>query len=212
MKREGAPSAPREAILLVDHSGSMEGAKWEAADWAVKSFLYSLSERDIFALGLFHTRTKWFDKKPLSADGYTVEKAIKFLEANRESGGTELGVALEQALGLPRDTNSERTRHALIITDAEVSDAGRILRLAIEESRRDDRRRVSVLCIDAAPNSHLALELAERGGGVAKFLTSDPDEEDISTALDEALIDWSEPVLTGTAPRNQLTGRAGRGT
>src|SRR5262249_14943487 len=76
-------------------------------------------------------------------------------------------------------------------------DAGRILRLADEESRRDDRRRISVLCIDAAPNSHLALELAERGGGVAKFLTSDPEQEDISTALDEALADWAQPVLTG---------------
>src|SRR5262249_37536704 len=68
------------------------------------------------------------------------------------------------------------------------------------------------LCIAGAPNSHLALELAERGGGVAKFLTSDPDEEDISTALDEALIDWSEPALTGlrleiNSPVAQTAGR-----
>ena len=208
---DGARSAPREAILLVDHSGSMEGAKWEAADWAVKSFLYGLSERDTFALGLFHTKTRWFDKKPRRADGDTIEKAINFLERNRDSGGTELGVALEQALGLARSTD-ERARHALIITDAEVSDAGRILRLADEESRRDDRRRVSVLCIDAAPNSHLALQLAERGGGVAKFLTSDPDEEDISTALDEALAEWAEPALTGlrlevNTPVAQAAGR-----
>jgi Ca-activated chloride channel family protein len=39
------------------------------------------------------------------------------------------------------------------------------------------------------------MELAERGGGVAKFLTSDPAEEDISTALDEVLADWAEPLL-----------------
>ncbi|MGE0132999.1 MAG: VIT domain-containing protein [Blastocatellales bacterium] len=212
---EAMRRAPREAILLVDHSGSMEGAKWAAADWAVKSFLYGLSERDTMALGLFHSSTKWFDKKTRQADGATVEEAIRFLEANRDSGGTELGVALEQALGLARATQSEggeRARHALIITDAEVSNAGRILRLADEESRREDRRRISVLCIDAAPNSHLALELAERGGGVAKFLTSDPDEEDISTALDEALADWSEPVLTGlrlevNSPVAQAAGR-----
>jgi Ca-activated chloride channel family protein len=84
--------------------------------------------------------------------------------------------------------------------------------LADEESRGDDRRRISVLCIDAAPNSHLALELAERGGGVAKFLTSDPEQEDISTALDEALADWAEPVLTGlqlevNSPVAQAAGR-----
>src|SRR5262245_27678878 len=194
--RDAARSAPREAILLVDHSGSMEGAKWEAADWAVKSFLYGLSGRDTFALGLFHSTTKWFDNIPRQADGPTIEKAIDFLVRNRDSGGTELGVALEQALRYARSTG-DSARNVLIITDAEVSDAGRILRLADEESRRDDRRRISVLCIDAAPNSHLAMELAERGGGVAKFLTSDPEEEDITTALDEALADWAEPVLPG---------------
>jgi Ca-activated chloride channel family protein len=209
--RDAARSWPREAILLVDHSGSMEGAKWEAADWAVKSFLYGLSERDTFALGLFHSTTKWFDNIPQRADGPTIEKAIDFLMRNRDSGGTELGVALEQAVGLGRSIG-EGARHILIITDAEVSDAGRILRLADEESRRDDRRRISVLCIDAAPNSHLAMELAERGGGVAKFLTSDPEQEDISTALDEALADWAEPVFTGlrlevNSPVAQATGR-----
>jgi Ca-activated chloride channel family protein len=29
------------------------------------------------------------------------------------------------------------------------------------------------------------------------FLTSDPEQGDIATALDEVLADWSEPVLAG---------------
>jgi Ca-activated chloride channel family protein len=186
----------REAILLVDHSGSMEGPKWAAADWAVKSFLYGLSERDEFALGLFHNTTRWFAPKPRQANGPAVEEAVRFLETHRDSGGTELGVALELATGLPR-SRDERARHVLIITDAEVTDAGRILRLADEESQQREPRRISLLCIDAAPNSHLVRELAERGGGIARFLTSDPAEEDISTALDEVLADWAEPILSG---------------
>ncbi|HMK45187.1 MAG TPA: VIT domain-containing protein, partial [Methanocella sp.] len=32
-------TVPRECIILVDHSGSMEGPKWEAADWAVEKLL-----------------------------------------------------------------------------------------------------------------------------------------------------------------------------
>jgi Ca-activated chloride channel family protein len=195
---------PREVILLVDHSGSMEGAKWEAADWAVKKFLVELTERDSFALCLFHTTTRWFSKTPRKAEALVVEEALRFLEEHKDSGGTELGVALEQALGIER-TDGERARHILIITDAQVTDAGRILRLADQESQQVDnpltpfgkgeRRRISVLCIDAAPNSFLAFQLAERGGGVAKFLTSSPEEKDISTALDEVLADWVEPVL-----------------
>ena len=122
--------------------------------------------------------------------------AVKFLKANRDDGGTELGVALEQALDRDRGANTP-SRHVLILTDAEVTDAGRILRLADAESAKPNRRRISVLCIDAAPNAALASELAERGGGVSRFLTSDPEEDDVATALDEVLADWSAPVLTG---------------
>lgn len=191
-----AKKVPREVILLVDHSGSMEGAKWEAADWAVERFLAGLSEHDSFALGLFHSTTKWFARRTRKATPDAVREAVAFLKANRDSGGTELGVALEQALDRARAADTP-SRHVLILTDAEVSDAGRVLRLADSESAKPDRRRVSVLCIDAAPNAALASELAERGGGVSRFLTSNPDEDDVTTALDEVLADWSAPVLTG---------------
>ncbi len=185
---------PREVILLVDHSGSMSGPKWEAADWAVEQFLLDLTERDEFALCLFHGSPRWFAEEPQRAESKAVAKAVDFLLAHKDSGGTELGVALEQAVHL-KPWADRRARHIVIVTDAQVTDAGRILRLADEEAERDKRRRISVLCIDAAPNSFLASELAERGGGMARFLTSAPDELDITTALDEVLKDWAEPVL-----------------
>lgn len=195
-KFNSAKRVPREVVLLVDHSGSMEGAKWEAANWAVERFLAGLNEHDSFALGLFHDTTRWFAQRPRRATPDAVRDAVAYLKSNRDSGGTNLGVALEQALDRPRAADAP-SRHVLILTDAEVSDAGRVLRLADSESAKPDRRRVSVLCIDAAPNAALANELAERGGGVSRFLTSNPDEDDVTTALDEVLADWSAPVLTG---------------
>ena len=186
----------REVILLVDHSGSMSGAKWEAADWAVRSFLRGLTERDRFGLGLFHDTAQWFDRATQRATPEAVQRATAFLLGSRDSGGTNLGVALEQALDVQR-ASGEQARHLLVVTDAQVSDAARVLRLAEGEAARPDRRRISVLCIDAAPNDFLASELAERGGGVARFLTSSPEEEDIATALDEVLADWAAPVLAG---------------
>ena len=192
-----AEALPREIILLVDHSGSMEGAKWQATDLAVKDFLTRLSERDHFDLGLFHNTTRWVAPKPVKAEIATAVSAVRFLEEHRDSGGTELGVALEQALGLKR-TAGDYARHVLIITDAQVSDEGRILRLAEEEALRADRRRISLLCIDAAPNSFLALELAERGGGTARFLTSSPEEGDVAAALSGILAEWSQPWAANT--------------
>ena len=196
----GNTEAPREIVLLVDHSGSMEGAKWEASDWAVKQFLGSLTDKDSFALGLFHSTTQWYKhgglhrEAPHAANSENVERALRFLEGSKDSGGTELGVALEQALHLHR-AGGDLARHLLIVTDAEVTDGGRLLRLADGEAATPGRRRISVLCVDAAPNAFLATELAERGGGISKFLTSSPDEEDITTALDAVLEDFAQPVL-----------------
>jgi len=202
---------PREVILLVDHSGSMKGVKWEASDEAVKKFLSELTERDAFTLGLFHNTTRWVSDIPRQANPDAVKEAIRFVEGHKDSGGTNLGVALEQGLGLER-SRGEYARHLLVITDAQVTDAGRILRLAEQESKQADRRRISVLCIDVAPNLFLVLELAERGGGVAKFLTSAPEEKDIFVALDKVFEDWSEPVLAGlrlsvNRPNVQAAGR-----
>jgi Ca-activated chloride channel homolog len=194
--RSEQPPVSREVILVVDHSASMEGAKWEAADWAVKKFLWGMTDADSFNLCLFHDTTLWFSREPVSGEKGNVKKAVAFLEKARDTGGTELGVALEQALDQTR-ASGERARHLLVITDAEVTDSSRILRLAREEYSRAERRRISVLCIDAAPNSLLATQLAESGGGVARFLTSSPEEEDISTALDEILEDWAAPELAG---------------
>ncbi|MCE7980772.1 MAG: VWA domain-containing protein [Caldilinea sp. CFX5] len=188
---------PREIILLVDHSGSMTGPKWAAADWAVERFLVDLQEQDHFALGIFHYETRWFAPKVQKATPEKTAAAIAWLKQNSDSGGTELGIALESALHLPH-SRGEAARHLLILTDAAVTDADRILRLADEERQRakrhGQRRRISVICIDAAPNAFLAQELAERGGGLAKFLTSDPEQEDITTALDEVLAAWIEPL------------------
>lgn len=191
-----AAAVPREVVILVDHSGSMAGAKWEAADWAVERFLAGLSERDVFALGLFHDSTRWFAKEPRAATPEAVRQAVAFLHKHTDQGGTELGVALEQALGLPRPEGFA-ARHVLVVTDAQVSDAGRLLRMADAEAGRGDRRRLSVLCIDAAPNTGLADELAGRGGGVARYLTSDPAEDDVTTALDEVMGEWAAPAHAG---------------
>jgi Ca-activated chloride channel family protein len=185
----------RDVILLVDHSGSMQGPKWEAADWAVERFITGLTGKDTFNLCLFESRTYWYSDQPQVANEGNKTQAIRFLK-DKKSGGTELGVALEQAISQQR-RNGIISRNIIIITDAEVSDAARIFRIVDKESQHKEARRFSILCIDASPNANLAQQLAERGGGIAKFLSSSPKEEDITSALDEILALWDAPVAVG---------------
>jgi Ca-activated chloride channel homolog len=193
---EAAMLKPREIILLVDRSGSMSGPKWEAADWAVRRFLSSLRPDDHFSIGLFHTHTRWFSRVSVPATEENVNAAHSFIDANHDSGGTNLELALEESITCGR-AGGDISRHIVIITDAQVTNARANLALARAESQRSNRRRISMLCIDAAPNSFLVHEMVAFGGGQASFLTSDPDEGDIATALDELMTFWDRPVATG---------------
>jgi len=192
---DDAPPA-REAIVLVDHSGSMNGVKREAADAAALGIVHSLSAGDHFNLGVFHNTCRWLDNAhPLTAGPDCCLRAEEFLAAT-DSGGTNLGAALESALLQPR-TPGGLSRQVVIITDAQVTDEARILKMVESEARRADRRRVSVLCIDAAPNSYLTQQLAQVGGGMARFLTSMPAEQDLTEALQAIVAGWSQPVAVG---------------
>jgi len=187
---------PRDLVVLVDHSGSMNGAKWDAADWAVKRLIGMLTEQDRLRLGVFHDTTAWWSDVPRAMDGQARTDAVHFLETHRDSGGTELGIALEQALRGSRPAGAYAC-HVLIVTDAQVTDEGRLMRLAAMESGRPDHRRISILCIDSSPNEPLARQLAETGGGYDRYVTSNPEGEDITTALDAIVDTWARPVATG---------------
>lgn len=191
-------TVPREVILLVDRSGSMGGPKWEATAWAVRSLLSGLGKDELFNVGYFDSVVEWFRPRGLASAANDVSEALAVLEGIGPCGGTELGVALEQALRMSR-TRGNFARHVVILTDGQVTDSERIFALAEGESRKKNRRRISVVCIDSAPNEPLAVGLAEKGGGEAVFLTSDPEESDITTALEEVLEGMARPLLQGLA-------------
>jgi Ca-activated chloride channel family protein len=195
-----ASTLPRDLLLLVDRSGSMGGPKWEATRWAVRRLLGALGPSDRFQLGLFDDTVVWLDGAALPADAAARAHAERFLDAHGPNGGTELGAALEASLvARPRVAAQGVARHVLIVTDGQVTDEGRILATLDREAARVDARRVSVLCIDSAPNASLATAIAERGRGGAHFLSSDPSDADVATALDDALARFAAPVATGLA-------------
>ena len=194
----GRASAPREIILLVDHSGSMEGSKWEAADRTAAAIIGQMNEQDCFNLGLFHNTCQWVNRRePLAATKENIAKAVAYIERHKDTGGTELGVALEQALMQPRSPQ-HTVRHLVIITDGEVSDFGRLLRLADDEGKRADGRHIHVVCIDSSPNVLLARQMASRTGGTSLFLTS-------RTALEEKLSAVAQNILQSVAGSGILT-------
>jgi Ca-activated chloride channel family protein len=189
---------PRDLTLLVDRSGSMEGAKWDATRWAIRRLLAGLASHDRLRLAVFDMQLIWFAGATSPTPAMRAELE-RFLDDNGPRGGTELGTALEEALRRRAELTAPSTRHCLVLTDGQVTDRGRILEVVARERARSDARRVSVLCIDSAPNASLATELAESGGGSAHFLSSNPGDGDVASALEEVLEGFAPPLAVDLA-------------
>ncbi len=181
------PSATKKVRSLsfveeIDHSGSMQGPKWEISDFIAKmtySEVKNISS-EVYICA-FDTNTWWIKVK----DQKSLEK---FLEKKYGGGGTHLGAAIEE--GIHKHTN-EDIAYNVIITDAQVSDYGRLFRLA--DLIREIKQRMIVICVDSAPNSYIPIEMARRAGGLCFFLSSGA-KGDMINAVEHISRYWKEPL------------------
>ncbi len=93
-----ATGAPRTVVALFDASLSMQWEKLERSFQALETLLRSLRPSDHFNVLLFNTEVAPFAPAPVAAELATVEKALAFVRAGRLRGGTNLELALGQAL------------------------------------------------------------------------------------------------------------------
>jgi Ca-activated chloride channel family protein len=183
---------PREMILVVDQSGSMQGGKWEAAKKSLFALLDTLGEGEYFNVCIFSEQPVWYNKTgPVPVIRENVKAAQAFVNRSSLFNGTELGIALEQATAQQKHPGTF-SRHIIVITDGQVTDEARIFSMAEQERATRDARRISVITIDSSPNTYLTEELARLGGGTAKFLE---DNSQVQEVLEELLLCWQQPVV-----------------
>src|SRR4030095_10082174 len=104
--RVAADAIPaREYIFVVDVSGSMEGFPLNTSKRLLKDLIGKLRPTDLFNVVLFAGDSTLLSPSSLNANGENIKKAIRLLENQRGSGGTELLPAIQQAMSLPRDEN-----------------------------------------------------------------------------------------------------------
>lgn len=102
---------PKDVIVVLDQSGSMDGEKWEQAQEAAIYVLENLNRSDRFNLILFSTGWRVFSnsmESPAQARG-----AIDWIKGQQAIGGTDINGALTTAL----DMVGERPTTILFLTD-----------------------------------------------------------------------------------------------
>lgn len=201
----------RDVIFLLDRSGSMSGIKMDSAIRACSILLNTLESRDRFAIGAFDNIVEWFRagrQRKLCftrADNDGLSQGDQFLREITARGGTELFQALQDASTMMQEHSSGRQPVLVIVTDGQVADESRILKLV---QNRLGLGRVFCVGVDTSVNEGLLKRLANLGGGTSVSVSPGESLEHALTAIGREI---GAPLVTDiSVSLEQNTGAAAR--
>ena len=186
-----APALPREAIFIIDTSGSMEGESIVQARAALSLALSRLKPTERFNVIEFNSRARRLFARAELATPAQVRHAQAWVEALPANGGTEMRLALDMALD--GNTDPTRLRQVVFLTDGAVGDESALLSLVTD--RLGDTRLFTV-GIGSAPNGYFMRKAAEIGRGSAVFIGK---PEQVGARMSELFRRLERPVMTDLA-------------
>jgi Ca-activated chloride channel homolog len=179
---------PREYVFIVDVSGSMHGYPLDISKKLLVDLLGGLKPVDKFNVILFAGGSEILSDHSLPAVKENITSAIRFIEKESGSGGTELLPAMKRALSLQGTEGYSRT--FIIATDGYVTIEKEVFDL-VRRSLGDAN--FFAFGIGSGVNRYLIEGLAHAGQGEPFVITS-PDEAVVSSQKFRKYI--SNPVLT----------------
>ncbi|WP_257387298.1 marine proteobacterial sortase target protein [Tahibacter caeni] len=151
---------PRELVLVIDTSGSMEGGSIMQARAALDLALQHLAPHDRFNVIQFASRTTALFDHAVPASAADVALAREWVASLRADGGTEMLPALNLALRDPAPAGY--LRQIVFVTDGAVEQAD-ALYTAIERGLGESR--LFPVGIGSAPNAQFLRKAGELGRG-----------------------------------------------
>jgi Ca-activated chloride channel family protein len=160
-----ASRVPRETILVIDTSGSMQGASLTQAKAALTQALASLTPRDRFNVVEFNSVLRAFSAVTLPADPANVDAAKRWVQALAAGGGTEMEPALSFALA--GSAPAGYLRQVVFMTDGGVSNEEGLFKLI---AAKLGNARLFTVGIGSAPNTHFMTKAAQFGRGTFTYI------------------------------------------
>jgi Ca-activated chloride channel homolog len=179
---------PREYIFVVDVSGSMNGFPLDTSKQLLRDLIGKLRPTDLFNVVLFAGDSSILAPQSLTATPENVTRAIKLLEQQRGSGGTELLAAVEQAMKIPRAATISRS--VVLVTDGYVSGEQGVFDYIREHLNKSN---VFAFGIGTSVNRYLIEGVARAGMG-EPFVITDPSQAPAMAAKFREYI--QTPLLT----------------
>lgn len=178
------PQAPRRVVIVLDRSGSMQGAPIAQARRAIEGCLAVLAESDSFGLVAFDDQVETMHASLLSGSRQNRDRARAFLSQVDARGGTELAKAFLEAARMLNGGGD-----VLVLTDGQVAGTEQILAKA-----RTLNVRLFCLGIGSASQDRFLSLLARETGGISRFVTA---RERVDLAAVDLFASIGRPVASG---------------
>ncbi len=163
--QQNVPLIKKEAIFIIDTSGSMGGTSIKQAKSGLQYALKQLSPQDRFNIIEFNSDFSTLHTEPVIANQSNIKQALKFVGRLQAGGGTEMLGALTEALQQPHQKT--HLKQIIFITDGSVGNEDQLFR-RIHNSLKDAR--LFTVGIGSAPNSFFMRKAAEFGRGSFTYI------------------------------------------
>jgi Ca-activated chloride channel family protein len=183
----------KNLVLVLDSSGSMSGPKIRQAREAARYIVNHLNENDRFSIIDFDDGVSLFAPELQPARGEIRDRALGFIDAIQDSGGTNINEAILKALGLAQAGN--RPNYILFLTDGQptvgVTETSEILK---NLSRANGvGARIFVFGVGNDVNTELLDRISSENRGASVYVG---ESENLEMALANYYEKISAPVLS----------------
>lgn len=179
---------PRDLIVLLDTSGSMDGVPLELAKVVVAHVIESLDDGDRLELIEFSNEPNRYTKEPIAATEKAKRAAIAWVRSREANGGTEMRRAVVEAMKSLRPYSQ---RQVVVVTDGYIGGEDQLVKML--GNNLPESCRLHVLAVGAAVNRSLATSLARVGRGCEVIVGPGEDPERGAKRLVDKT---KQPVLT----------------
>ncbi|MGZ7046145.1 MAG: vWA domain-containing protein, partial [Candidatus Aminicenantales bacterium] len=190
---ERAKVIPKNIILVLDSSGSMRGNKIRQVKAAARFIIEHLGKDDAFSLIDFDDSVTPFSETLVPAGKEHVDKALKFVDAIADSGGTNINDALAKSFTLMRP--GARPNYVLFLTDGQptvgMTETPEILKNVGRANTSASR--LFVFGVGDDVNTELLDRLASDQRGASVYVA---ESEDIEGAVSGFYEKVSSPLLS----------------
>lgn len=185
---------PRDLLLVLDTSSSMSEEKMRQAKKALKYCLSQLDSKDRFGIVKFSTSVTRFRDGLVEANSDYLERANKWVDDLRTSGGTAIWPALDEALSM-RPNDPSRPFTMVFFTDGQATvdetNPDKIVKNVM--AKNSGNTRIFTFGVGDDVNANMLDQLADATRAVSTYVRP---AEDIESKVASLYGKISHPVMT----------------